>query len=180
MGVASQHSTLLPCAITIKIKINRRKYSKNHATHASTCLGATQVSVVARPYKDSFDSSARPMGVASQHSTLPCAISTFESRCLSLLLAMSSRVYLVFPPRGHEPPPTLGDHTVSIVSTHTPALNAVAFLSFPIHRYAKRPDVALYAIGLSTLSSSHPVLSALHPQGFRTRFALAAARRSFG
>ena len=26
-----------------------------------------------RPYKDSFDSSARPMGIASQNSTLPCA-----------------------------------------------------------------------------------------------------------
>ena len=46
------------------------------------------------------------------------------------------------------------------VSTHTSAVNAVAFhyFSFP-----------------------HPVLFALHPQDFRTRFAfLAAARRSFG
>ena len=32
-----------------------------------------------------------------------------QSRCLSLLLAMSSRVFLFFPPRGHEPPPTLRD-----------------------------------------------------------------------
>ena len=32
----------------------------------------------------------------------------------------------------------------------------------------------------STLSPSHPVLSVLHPQGFRKRFASAAARRSFG
>ena len=32
-----------------------------------------------------------------------------HSRCFSLLLAMSSRVYLFFPPRGHEPPPTLRD-----------------------------------------------------------------------
>ena len=30
-----------------------------------------------------------------------------QSRCLSLLLAMSGRVFLFFPPRGHEPPPTL-------------------------------------------------------------------------
>ena len=29
-----------------------------------------------------------------------------QSRCLSLLLAMSGRVFLFFPPRGHEPPPT--------------------------------------------------------------------------
>ena len=32
-----------------------------------------------------------------------------QSRCLSLLLAMSGRVFLSFPPRGHEPPPTLRD-----------------------------------------------------------------------
>ena len=32
---------------------------------------------VSRPYKDTYDSSARPMGVASQNSTLPCAIPTF-------------------------------------------------------------------------------------------------------
>ena len=30
-----------------------------------------------------------------------------QSRCLSLLLAMSGRVFLFLPPRGHEPPPTL-------------------------------------------------------------------------
>ena len=32
-----------------------------------------------------------------------------QSRCLSLLLAMSGRVFLFFPPRGHEPPPILRD-----------------------------------------------------------------------
>ena len=32
-----------------------------------------------------------------------------QSRCLSLLLAMSGRVFLFLPPRGHEPPPTLRD-----------------------------------------------------------------------
>ena len=32
-----------------------------------------------------------------------------QSRCLFLLLAMSARVFLFFPPRGHEPPPTLRD-----------------------------------------------------------------------
>ena len=30
-----------------------------------------------------------------------------QSRRVSLLLAMSARVFLFFPPRGHEPPPTL-------------------------------------------------------------------------
>ena len=33
----------------------------------------------------------------------------FESRCLSLLPVMSGRVFLFFPPRGHESPPTLRD-----------------------------------------------------------------------
>ena len=32
-----------------------------------------------------------------------------QSRRLSLILAMSNRVFLFFPPRGHEPPPTLRD-----------------------------------------------------------------------
>ena len=32
-----------------------------------------------------------------------------QSRCLSLLLAMSGRVFLFFRPRSHEPPPTLRD-----------------------------------------------------------------------
>ena len=32
-----------------------------------------------------------------------------QSRCLSLLLAMSGRALLFFPPRGHETPPTLRD-----------------------------------------------------------------------
>ena len=32
---------------------------------------------VPRPYKDSYDSSARPMGVASPNCTFPCAIATF-------------------------------------------------------------------------------------------------------
>ena len=32
-----------------------------------------------------------------------------QSRCLSLLLAMSGRVFLFLPPRGHEPSPTLRD-----------------------------------------------------------------------
>ena len=52
-----------------KIKIKSRD--------ASTCLGATRVSVHLALVQDSFDSSTRPMGVASQNSTLPCAITTF-------------------------------------------------------------------------------------------------------
>ena len=62
---------------------------------------------------------------------------------------MSSRVHLFFPPRGHEPPPTLRDR---LNQRHR----------FPVPRYAKRPDVALHAIGLlflfPTPSSPHCTL----------------------
>ena len=50
---------------------------------------------------------------------------SFLCRCLSLLLALSSRVYLFFPPRGHEPPPTQ-----LTVSAQTSASSAVPF-QFP-------------------------------------------------
>ena len=67
---------------------------------------------------------------------------------------MSSRVYLFFPPRGHEPPPTLRDR-------FNPHL-CLQRRRFPIPRYAKRPDVALYAVGplflLPTPSSPHRTL----------------------
>ena len=62
-----------------------------------------------------------------------------QSRCLSLLLALSGRVFLFLPPRGHEPPPTLRDRL-------TPSLSLYRH-RFPIPRYAKRPDVALYTVG---------------------------------
>ena len=39
---------------------------------------------VSRPYKNSYDSSARPMGVASQNSTLPCAFANFPAVSLPL------------------------------------------------------------------------------------------------
>ena len=52
---------------------------------------------------------------------------------------MSSRVYLFFPPRGHEPLPTLRDRLNSPLSLKR--------RRFPAPRYAKRPDVALDAIG---------------------------------
>ena len=73
-----------------------------------------------------------------------------QSRCLSLLLAMSGRVCLFLPPRGHEPPPTLHDRLNTNLSLYRHR--------FPIPRYAKRPDVALYTVGplflLPTPSSS--------------------------
>ena len=62
-----------------------------------------------------------------------------QSRCLSLLLAMSGRVFLFLPPRGHEPPPTLRDHLNPNLSLYRHR--------FPIPRNAKRADVALYTVG---------------------------------
>ena len=67
---------------------------------------------------------------------------------------MSSRVSLFLPPRGHEPPPTLRGSLKPQLSLQR--------RRFPIPRYAKRPDVALYAIGplflFHTPSSPHCTL----------------------
>ena len=77
-----------------------------------------------------------------------------QSRCLSLLLAMSGRVFLFLPPRDHEPPLTLRNRLNPTLSLYRHR--------FPIPRYAKRPDVALYTVGpfspLPTPSSTHCAL----------------------
>ena len=52
----------------------RRKIKLNHASHLQALRRSRSVS---RPYKDTFGSSTRPMGVASQNSTLPFAITGF-------------------------------------------------------------------------------------------------------
>ena len=57
---------------------------------ASTCLGATQVSIRLTPVQDFFGSSTRPMGAASRNSTLPCAKITFS---VTLLLSSPGDVY---------------------------------------------------------------------------------------
>ena len=49
------------------------KINKNHVTHLQALRRSRSVS---RPYNDSFDSSTKSKGVASQNSTLPCAIAT--------------------------------------------------------------------------------------------------------
>ena len=53
-----------------------RRKNKSHATHLHNIWVPRRSRSVSRPYKDDFDSSARPMGVASQNSTLLCAITT--------------------------------------------------------------------------------------------------------
>ena len=64
---------------------------------------------------------------------------------------MSSRVYLFFPPRGYEPPPTLRGR----LNLHL----SLQCRRFPPPRYANRPDVALDAIGPLL---PHPTSSSLH------------------
>ena len=55
-------------------------------------------------------SSVRRLGqMVSLHRFYACVHDNFQSRCLSLLLAMSSRVYLFFPSCDHKPPPTPRD-----------------------------------------------------------------------
>ena len=96
--------------------------------------------------------------------------SNFPSRVrLSLILAESSLLSssLLHAAMNLRPPSV----TYSI---HTPASNAVAFqsLAVPNARMSLRRN-------RSTLFPFDPVLSALHPQAFQTRFALATACRSF-
>ena len=59
----------------------RRKNNENHATHLQVLLRPRPVS---RPYKDSSNASTRLKGVASQNSTLPCAITNFPVSSLLL------------------------------------------------------------------------------------------------
>ena len=68
-----------------------------------------------------------------------------QSRCLSLLLAMSGRVFLFFPPRGHEPPPSV------TASTQTSAFNAIVFQS------AVMPKPRMSLCTQSVHSSSFPL-----------------------
>ena len=81
-----------PRALLVRRK---KKKKKNHAAYPH--VQALRKSALRRwsrsvshPYKDSYDSSARPMGVASQNSTLPCAIATFP---VSLPLSSSGDVW---------------------------------------------------------------------------------------
>ena len=80
------------------------------------------------------------MGVASHNSTLPCAITNFPVSLPPSSPCEFSRVYVFFPPCGHEPSLTLRNR----VNPHL----CLQRRRFPIPPYAKRPDAALYAIGL--------------------------------
>ena len=64
-----------PPTLLVRIK------KKNHAMRLQALRRSRSVS---HPYKDSFDSSTRSKGIASQNSTLPCAITSF---LVSLLIS---------------------------------------------------------------------------------------------
>ena len=123
--------------------------------HLHACLGATHVSARLATVQNSFDLSTRRVGVASQVLRFRVRSQLSQSRCLSLVLAKSSRVYLLFPPRSHKTLPTLRD----CLNPHL----CFQRRHFPTPRYAIRRDIALYAAGsplflLPTLSSSHCAL----------------------
>ena len=112
-----------------------------------------QVSVGLSPILDSFDSSTTRsiIGVAWQTLRFRVRSQVSQTLCLSLLLAMSSRIYLLLSPRGHKPPPSLHHR-------FNPRF-CIQCCHFPIARYAKRLDVPLYPISplflLPTPSSPH-------------------------
>ena len=80
-----------------------------------------------------------------------------QSRCLSLLLAMSGRVFLFLPPRGHEPPPTLRDRLNPNLSLYRHR--------FPIPRY-----------GLVTVQSSFFGLATISPNVGNTTLSVTKKR----
>ena len=65
---------------------------------------------------------------------------------------MSTRVYFLFLPRGHEPPLTLRDRLNPHLSLER--------RRFPIPRFAKRPGVSLNAIGPLFLFLARPLPTA--------------------
>ena len=147
-GKVWQHTSPTPSPPTYPHTARSEKNNKNHVTHLHALRRSRSIS---RLYKDSLDSSTRPKDVAWQNSTLLCAV--------------ISRVYLLFPPRGYEPPTNLRDR----LNPHL----SLKRRRFPMPRYAKRPDVALYAIGplflFPTPSSSHRTLKVPNTIRFGSR-----------
>ena len=138
---------------------------------ASMCLGATQLSVRLAPVHDSFGSSTnRSIGVASHVLRfLPCYKVTtvspvpsplFSWRCLP---ASTSSF----------PHAAINLRLPSVTAQPTPLTPKVVAFQPPSMPNAR---MSLYICSRSTLSPSHPVLSTLHPQGFRTRFAFFGSR----
>ena len=145
----------------IKINFTRRIHmSRRYAGRRYAGLGPSRV-------RTRIPTTRRLGQWVSQNSTLPCAIATFPvSLPLSspgdvwprLYILPSTRLWTsAHPPWAPQPTP---QHLTSSLSCQTPGCRSVH--------------------NRSTLSPSHPVLSALRPQHFSTWFAFAAARSSFG
>ena len=133
------------------------------------------------PYRDhtqdSYGSSTPPIAVTLRKfyaSVYDNGFSINSLVRLSLLLAISSCVYLFFPSRGHKPPPTFRGR----LNPHL----CLQRSRFPVPRNAKHSDAALYAIDLSTIyilpfpSSPYYTFKVSEHE----RFALAITRDSFG
>ena len=113
-----------------RCSFGEKKKEKKKSRYASTCVGATQVGVMQVVHMSRRYAGRRyagGLGPSRVRTRIPTTrrlgqwvslrkilrfrvrLQLSQSRCLSLLLAMSGRVFLFFPPRGHEPPPTLRD-----------------------------------------------------------------------
>ena len=115
----------------------------HHAAHLHVCLGATQGFVCFASVQDSFDSSTKRNGVASQVLRFRVRSQLSQSCCLFLLFVKSSRVYLFFLHATiNFPPPSV------TVSTHTFASNAVAS-QFPAMPNAR---ISLYTQSVHSFS----------------------------
>ena len=131
--------------------------AKEAPRNASTSLGAAQVTIRLAPKQDSFGSSTRPIGFASDAFYASLSYNYFPINsfvCPSLLLAMSSRGFHIFPPRGHIPPSTLRDR----LNSH-PCLPR---RHFPVPRYVCQTPGRRSVRNWFIISPSHPVLSVLH------------------
>ena len=84
---------------------------KNHSSHLHACMPRRYGGVGPSRVRTRIPSTRRLGQWVSLRKILRFRVrkQSLQSRCLSLLLATSSRVYLFFPPRGHEPPSTLRD-----------------------------------------------------------------------
>ena len=111
------------------------------------------------------------MGVALQNSTLPCAVATFP---VSLLLSSPGDVWPRLPLLLPSTRPWTSAHPPWPLQPKPQPLTP-SFSNPPLCQTPGCRSVH----SRSNFSPSHPVLSALRPQGFRTWSALATARRSF-
>ena len=104
-------------------KEKKIQFTRRVSRDASTCLDPTQVSVHLAPVQDSVGSSKQASRCHFAGSTLPCTIEMLPVQ-LNLFSPGDSRIYLLFSPRGNNPPPTLRDR---LIPHHSP--KAVSFRS---------------------------------------------------